>query len=380
MHYTSTVLFAGAGLMDCAIRATGGRVVQAVEGDETMAAQYAFNFPEVRLFVQSVQSVNPEQLEPTAHIHLSPPCTEASIANPKAVETESSISAASASLKLIESIYQRGGGQWLTLENVWGYRNFESFKLLLSRLRTLGYVVGYQKLNAADFGTPQNRKRLWLRAARPTYAPNPVQLSLLACPELVALSGQAQRVSWWQAIKHLIPSFPLTTLSARKIQQLPQQLKAALVSNEHHLRNEQLWQQANPSRFTRPHLEILLLGKENRQASPSSQPSFTITSNAYRELPVLIKRTGANAKARPMEATEPAPTVRAIRGRRDQFALLDNWEVRRLTPEALWIFQMYGCDFSYQWKPGSPNTIKCRSIGNGVAFLNAVSVLKSLVF
>lgn len=83
--------------MEFAIRATGGRIVQAVEWDERIAAQYASNFPEVRLLVQSVQSVNPEELEPTAHIHLSPPCTEASVANPKAVETEVSLTAAIAS-------------------------------------------------------------------------------------------------------------------------------------------------------------------------------------------------------------------------------------------------------------------------------------------
>ncbi len=148
MNDTSTVLFAGAGLMDCVIRATGGRFVQAVEWEPKIASQYNHNFPEVRLLLQSVQSVNPKDLEPTAHIHLSPPCTEASIANPLATETEASITAAIASLSIIESIHQRGGGHCITLENVWGYRHFESFKLLLKGLRSLGYLTGYQKLNA----------------------------------------------------------------------------------------------------------------------------------------------------------------------------------------------------------------------------------------
>jgi site-specific DNA-cytosine methylase len=108
MKYTSTILFAGAGLMDCAIAASGGRIVTAVEWDNKVAEQYAYNFPEVRLLVQSVQSVNRSELEPTDHIHLSPPCTEASIANPTARETDASISAARASLEIIRSIYRLG--------------------------------------------------------------------------------------------------------------------------------------------------------------------------------------------------------------------------------------------------------------------------------
>jgi site-specific DNA-cytosine methylase len=65
--YTSTVLFAGAGLMDYAIATTGGRVTTAIEWDDRIAAQYAYNFPYVRLLAQSVQSVNPEELDVTDH-------------------------------------------------------------------------------------------------------------------------------------------------------------------------------------------------------------------------------------------------------------------------------------------------------------------------
>jgi site-specific DNA-cytosine methylase len=41
MKYTSTVLFAGAGLMDCALASHGGRVITAVEWDDKISAQYA---------------------------------------------------------------------------------------------------------------------------------------------------------------------------------------------------------------------------------------------------------------------------------------------------------------------------------------------------
>ncbi len=99
----------------------------------------------------------------------------------------------------------------------------------------------------------------------------------------------------------------------------------------------------------------------------------------YRDLPILLKRTGAHSNDRAIPHWEPAPTLRALGGRTDQFDLVHDWEVRRLTSDALWILQMYGCSFPYQWKPGTSNSLKCRGIGNGVAFLNARAVLESLI-
>jgi site-specific DNA-cytosine methylase len=64
-------------------------------------------------------------------------------------------------------------------------------------------------------------------------------------------------------------------------------------------------------------------------------------------------------------------------GRTDGFDLINQGIVRRLTPEALWILQMYGGDFPYSWKPLTSNSLKCKAIGNGVAYLNARAVLES---
>lgn len=326
MRYTSTTLFAGAGLMDCAIASTGGRVITAIEWDDRIAAQYAYNFPEVRLLVRSVQSLRQEDLDSTDHIHLSPPCTEASIANPKAVESNASISAAIASLEIIRSIHRRGGAKWITLENVWGYRHFQSFEIVLNGLRQLGYAIGYQKLNAADFGTPQNRERLWLRAIRADCDRVQRQLNLFDSGELLPIFGEKKKVSWWQALSHLEPAFPITELTAHQKRRL-----------------------------------------------------FNSISTHYAELPVLIKRAGANEWDRCIPSWEPAPTIRAGSGRCDPFDSIYRGIVRRLTPEALWLLQMYGCNRSYQWMSGTPNSLKCKAIGNGVAFLNAKAVLESLI-
>lgn len=340
--------------MDCAILSTGGRIVTAVEWDEKIARQYHHNFPEARLLIQSVQSVDPEELEPTDHIHLSPPCTEASIANPTAVESEASISAAIASIDIIRSIHRRGGGRWITLENVWGYRNFQGFEIVINGLRQLGYALGYQKLNAANFGVPQNRERLWLRAVRADFVKSSRQLSLFGDDTLLPLCGTGKKISWWEAIGHLEPELPVVSLNACQLKRIPRSL---IAQNE-----------------------SVLVGKEKNQAALASVPSFTITSTVHKQLPVLIKRTGANNSERPIPHNEPSPTIRALGGRTDGFDLIKGGTVRRLTPEALWILQMYGCDFPYLWKPETSNSLKCKAIGNGVACLNALAVLRSLIF
>jgi site-specific DNA-cytosine methylase len=254
--------------------------------DERMAAQYAYNFPEVRLLAQSVQSVAPEQLETTDHIHLSPPCTEASIANPGAVESEASISAAFASINIICSIHRRGGAKWITLENVWGYSKFKSFQIILNGLRDLGYAIAYQKLNAANFGTPQNRERLWLRAVRADCVRSSRQLSLFGLDELLPLCPTAKKISWWEAIFHLEPELPVVSLNACQLKRLPRSLIAQRAGEK-----------------------LILIGKEKNQAALASAPSFTITSTVHKQLPVLIKRTGANNSERPIPHSEVSPTI-----------------------------------------------------------------------
>jgi DNA (cytosine-5)-methyltransferase 1 len=66
------------------------------------------------------------------------------------------------------------------MENVYGlaYQNQSRpfFERLVSGITRLGYSLSYAVLNAADYGVPQNRQRLFVIGAReglPLYHPNP---------------------------------------------------------------------------------------------------------------------------------------------------------------------------------------------------------------
>jgi site-specific DNA-cytosine methylase len=122
-------------------------------------------------------------------------------------------------------------------------------------LRQLGYAIGYQKLNAADFGTPQNRERLWLRAVRSDSIHTSRQLCLFGNDELLPLCGQEKKISWWEAIAHLELELPIVTLNSCQIKRLPRSLIAQLNRSE-----------------------LVLIGKEKNQAASSKEPGFTITS------------------------------------------------------------------------------------------------------
>jgi len=65
---------------------------------------------------------------------------------------------------------------FVVLENVTGMlhkKNLHQLLGLVNKLKKLGFIVNYGVLNAADFGVPQNRRRLFLLAGRGFKIPLP---------------------------------------------------------------------------------------------------------------------------------------------------------------------------------------------------------------
>jgi DNA (cytosine-5)-methyltransferase 1 len=59
--------------------------------------------------------------------------------------------------------------KYIVLENVKGLLNHnkgDTFKTILLSLEDIGYNVKYEVLNSKDYGTPQNRQRIWLICIR----------------------------------------------------------------------------------------------------------------------------------------------------------------------------------------------------------------------
>jgi len=114
-----------------------------------------------------IMKIDPNTLERPDILHASPECQNASNAkhDPDASslqekETRLDVEIAGCIVRYLEVLQPRV----FTLENVYGYRRFQAFRMIMIALARLGYFSDVQHLNAADFGVPQTRKRLILRA------------------------------------------------------------------------------------------------------------------------------------------------------------------------------------------------------------------------
>lgn len=154
--------FSGGGLADIGFKLAGLTPVRAVELCPDIAAVYIANLgnhcviADVRDYARNLDGLQVDWF------HVSPPCTNASTANPNRGETV-------LDRELAQSVcvgITHRKPEFFSLENVWMYRHFDSFKIIYKCLQDTGYSVQYWHLNSANYGVPQTRKRLILIASR----------------------------------------------------------------------------------------------------------------------------------------------------------------------------------------------------------------------
>ena len=172
-----------------------GQNIWGIECDPAIADVYIKNHPHSRMICDYVQDTDFDLLEDVDCIVATPSCIRASIANPKAGESQEDIVVAQA----ITAILKAKLPKFFILENVEGYRSFESFRLIKSELAAQGYYSQFQLLNLKDFGIAQSRKRLYLMAVRGGF--------------FLDIQPSGVRAGWYEAIKDLIEGLPDTTLA-----------------------------------------------------------------------------------------------------------------------------------------------------------------------
>ena len=164
-----------------------------------------------RSIVANVCDIDPHTLDVPYVLHVSPPCKEASGANGKRIESGEGRAIGDAICRFIEVMLP----VVITLENVWYYRTFDSFAHITERLFSLGYIVDWEHLNSADFGVPQTRMRLILRAVRGSLLP--------------ILPRPMPWVGWYIAIEDLIPSLPESQFAPWQLARLPDEWKETIL-------------------------------------------------------------------------------------------------------------------------------------------------------
>lgn len=210
---TIATLFAGGGGVECGAVAAGLTPIWAVEYDADIAKWHGVNFPDSRVIVSPVQCVDPATLPRPDVLHASPPCPNFSVAKAGGEETAEDVAMAEAVCHFLRVLTP----ETFTLENVQGYRKSQSYQRILCTLDELGYWTHSDVINAADYGVPQTRKRLVLRAS----------LNGLPAP----LPPKERWIGWYEAIEDLIPTLPESKFADWQLARLPEELTQFLQGN-----------------------------------------------------------------------------------------------------------------------------------------------------
>jgi DNA (cytosine-5)-methyltransferase 1 len=138
------------------------------------------NHPTAQHLCTSLDSVDPRKVVPSGHLHLlvaSPECTHHSIARGGKPVSDQSRSTAWHVLRWAEALRIDS----ILIENVREFRDWgpigtngrplktkrgDTYRAFLNSLRSLGYVVEDRILNAANYGDPTTRERLFIIARR----------------------------------------------------------------------------------------------------------------------------------------------------------------------------------------------------------------------
>jgi len=158
-----------------------------------------------------MRDVDPHTLEVPDRLHLSLPCLDASGANGKRIESAAGKELGRVGARYIEVLRPRV----VTLENVYYYRTYEAFKTITATLTKLGYMWHFVHLCAADYGVPQERWRLILRAVRGSLLP--------MLPESEPWRG------WYSSIEDLVETLPESKFAPWQMARLPEALKRTVL-------------------------------------------------------------------------------------------------------------------------------------------------------
>ncbi|MBL1176932.1 DNA cytosine methyltransferase [Pantanalinema sp. GBBB05] len=212
---TSASICTGGALFDVGAQMAGYTLSWGIEHDPAIAEVASTNLP-IEMIVRCVTKIDWRRVERPNHLHMSPPCQNASIA--KQVDDETA-----RETKVDQEIGQACCDaifilqpDTVTLENVIGYRKFRTFQKIVDTLWGLGYWVNVDILNSADFGVPQTRRRLILRAIKGGFVP--------------ALPASKPWFGWYEAIADLIPELPESEFAPWQLERLPESLASSVLA------------------------------------------------------------------------------------------------------------------------------------------------------
>lgn len=152
-------LFAGAGGFSCGAAAAGIDIVYAANHWELAVTVHAANHPNTKHVCQDLRQANWKDL-PYHDILLASPCCQGH-SEARGKDTMAHDASRQTAWAVVDCVEVKRP-KVLVVENVPEFKKWKLYELWRQSLETLGYHLTTNVMNAADFGVPQNRERLFI--------------------------------------------------------------------------------------------------------------------------------------------------------------------------------------------------------------------------
>lgn len=164
-------MYCGAGGSSRGAANAGAVIVGGIDGWGLATEVFGDNFPDAYVVNSRVEAQDPNRIVqeagPIDLLLASPECTSHSCARGARPGSSESRDTAFEVVRYARAIQPR----WLVIENVANMRAWGRYRELRQALQNAGYRVEEHVLNAADFGVPQSRQRLFLLCDRDADPP-----------------------------------------------------------------------------------------------------------------------------------------------------------------------------------------------------------------
>ena len=211
-------LFSGFGGVDIGMMAASIDVVWGIEYDDKIAQVNRDNLGD-HTITADILKCNPADFERPNLLHASPPCPNFSNAKANAEESPNDKALADKVAEFIRVLLP----DFFTLENVYQYRNSQSWQTIARTLLEHGYQFNYWHVNAADYGVPQTRKRMIIIARRDGIRPMLPAATHDESPQNSFFENKRQWIGWYEAIEDLIPILPDSKFAPWQLKRLPEE-------------------------------------------------------------------------------------------------------------------------------------------------------------
>lgn len=164
---TAIDLFCGAGGLSLGFKNAGIQILAGIDNDKEALETFKQNFPESKAICYDLTSIGDDLFNQLGHVDImlgGPPCQGFSIAGKRDSDDPRNLLAQSY-LELVKRISPSA----VVIENVPNMLTMEKGKFaknIVSGLEAIGFRVEICKLNSADYGVPQNRKRVFFIATK----------------------------------------------------------------------------------------------------------------------------------------------------------------------------------------------------------------------